>query len=132
LNDDLKLERECKLNAQREEQRERELLCTDTSTVAGHTKEVLVASDSEILKIKGDSVKFQKDATILKFPSSNKSDEDSTVISKSDAKKHAILQISQENSQKLLLLASALENTDNIKKMSDSKLQKRFLTVQNS
>ncbi len=81
-------------------------------------------SNSVILKNKGDSVKFQKDATILKLPSGNQSDEDNTIISKSDAEKGAILQLSEENSRKLLLLALALENVDTSKKMSDCKLQK--------
>ncbi len=70
----------------------------DTSMVAGHTKEGLAANNGEILKNKGDPVKFQKDVTILKFPSGNQSDEDNAVISKSDAEKHAILQLSKENS----------------------------------
>ncbi len=74
-----------------------------------------------------DPAKFQKDATNLKFPSGNQSDEDIVDISKLDADKCAILQLSKENSCKLLLLASALENTDTSKKMSDSKLQKCFL-----
>ncbi len=73
--------------------------------IAGHTKEGLVVSDGEILKNKGDSVKFQKDATILKFPSGNQSDKDNALILKLDAKKCAILQLSEENSCKLLVLA---------------------------
>ncbi len=61
---------------------------------------------------------------ILKFPGSNQPEKDNAVISKSDAKKHAILQLSEENRHKLLLLASALENMDTSNKMSDCKLQK--------
>jgi hypothetical protein len=76
------------------------------------------------LKNKSDTVKFQKDATNLKFSSGNQLEEDSTNISKSDAENHAILQLSEENSRKLLLLASALENVDTSKKMSDCQLQK--------
>jgi hypothetical protein len=60
----------------------------------------------------------------LKFPSGNQPEEDNAIISKLDAKKCTILQLSRENSRKLLPLASALENTDSVKKMSDSKLQK--------
>jgi hypothetical protein len=92
--------------------------------VAGHTKEGPATGDSEILKNKSDSVKFQKDANILKFPSGNQPEEDNAIISKSDAKNHSILQLSKENSPKLLLLASALENVDTSKKMTDCKLQK--------
>jgi hypothetical protein len=64
LNDDLKAESEHKLTAWREEQREKESLCVDTSMVASHTKEGPVTNDGEILKNKGDPAKFQKDATI--------------------------------------------------------------------
>jgi hypothetical protein len=84
LNDDLQAESELKPTARREEQREGESsLCTDTSTEAGHTKEGPATGDGEILKNKSDSFKFQKDATILKFPSGNQSDKDNAVISKS-------------------------------------------------
>jgi hypothetical protein len=117
LNDDLKAESKHKPAAQREEQRDGESLRTDTSMAAGHTKEGLVVSDSQILKNKGDPAKFQKDATILKFPCGNQ---------QFDAKKYTILQLSKENSHKLLLLASALEKVDTSKKMSDCKLQKCF------
>jgi hypothetical protein len=65
----------------------------------------------------------------LKFLSGNQSDKDNAIISKSDAEKHAI-QLSK--SLKLLLSASALENTDNIKKISDSKLQKCLLDSNSS
>ncbi len=41
----------------------------------------------------------------------------------------AILQLSDEDSCKLLLLASALENSDTSKKMLDSKLQKRLFDI---
>ena len=95
----MNLESERKQAAWREEQRGEELLCADTSMVEGHTKEGLVASDGEILKTKGDSVKIQKDG---------------------------ILQLSEENSCKLLLLASALVNMDSSKKMSECKLHKRL------
>jgi hypothetical protein len=60
----------------------------------------------------------------LKFPSGNQPEQDNIDISKSDAEKHAILQLSEENSSKLLFLASALENADTSKKMSECKLQK--------
>ncbi len=65
-----------------------------------------MVNDGDILKNKGDSVKFQKDATILKFPSGNQSDEDNALILKLDTEKCAILQLSEENSYKLLVLAS--------------------------
>ncbi len=88
--------------------RERELsLHADTSTEGPAT------GNGEILKNKSDSAKFQKDATNLKFPSGNQLIEgDSAIVSKSDAEKCAILQLSEENRQKLLLLASALENME--------------------
>jgi hypothetical protein len=76
------------------------------------------------LKNKSDSAKFQKDATNLKFPSGNQLEGDSAIITKLDAEKCTILQLSKENSQKLLLLASALEKMDTSKKMSECKLQK--------
>jgi hypothetical protein len=60
----------------------------------------------------------------LKFPSGNQPEEDNAIVSKLDAEKCTILQLSRENSRRLLPLASALENTDSVKKMSDSKLQK--------
>jgi hypothetical protein len=127
LNDDLQAESEQKPAAWREEQSERESsLRTDTSTEAGYTKEGPAMGDSQILKNKSNSVKFQKDATNLKFPSGNQVEGDSIIISKSDAEKRAILQLSEENSRKLLLLASALENIDTSKKMSECKLQKRL------
>jgi hypothetical protein len=127
LNDDLQAESKRKPATQREEQSEREFfLCTDASTEAGYTKEGPATGDGQTLKNKSYPVKFQKDATNLKFSSGNQLEEDSTNISKSDAEKHAILQLSKENSQKLLLLASALENIDTNKKISDCKLQKRL------
>ncbi len=58
LNDDLKAESECKSTAWREEQREGESLCADTSMLVGHTKKRLVTSDGEILKNRSDSAKF--------------------------------------------------------------------------
>ncbi len=119
LNDNLKAESDHKPTAQREEQREGESLCVDTSMVAGHTKEGPAANDGEILKNKGGAAKFQKDSTFLKY-------EDNAVISKSDAEKCNVLQLSEENSHKLLLLASALENVNTSKKMSDCKLQKHL------
>jgi hypothetical protein len=88
--------------------------------------EVLATGDGENLKSKSDSIKFQKDARNLKFSSGNQLEGDSAIISKSDAKKHAILQLSEENSCKLLLLASALVNMDSSKKMSECKLHKRL------
>jgi hypothetical protein len=61
LNDDLRAESEHKRTSWREDQREGESsLCTDTSTVAGRTKEGLASGDGEILKNKGDPAKFQK------------------------------------------------------------------------
>jgi hypothetical protein len=59
----------------------------------------------------------------LKFPSINQPEEDNAVISKLDAEKCTILQLSEENSRKLRLLASALETVDTSKKISDCKLQ---------
>ncbi len=88
--------------------------------------EGLVTGGGEILKNKSDSFKFQKDATILKFPSGNQPEVDNAIISKSDAEKCTILQLSEENSHNLLLLASALENVDTNKKMLDCKLQKHL------
>ncbi len=85
-----------------------------------------MTSDAEILKNKGDRTKFQNDATFSKFPCGNQSDEDDKEISKSTLEKRAILHLSDEESRKLLLLASALENSDTTKKMLDSKLQKRL------
>ncbi len=49
-----------KLLGERERQREGESLHADTSTVAGHTKEGLAMSDSQILKNKCDSAKLKK------------------------------------------------------------------------
>ncbi len=43
----------------------------------------------------------------MKFPSGNQPEQDNIDISKSDAEKHAILQLSGENSSKLLFLAVA-------------------------
>jgi hypothetical protein len=124
LNDDLQAETEHKPTDWREEESEREsLLRMDTSTETGHTEEGLVTGDGEILKNKSDSVKFQKDATILKFPTGNQLEGDSTIISTSDAKTYPILQLSEENNHKLLLLAATLENVDTIKKMLGCKLQ---------
>ncbi len=124
LNDDLRAESEHKPTGRREEQKEGETLHTDTSTVAGNTKEGPATGDGEILKNRVDPAKFQKGATILKLSNGNQPDENVVDISKSDAKKCAILQLSKENSHKLLLLASALENMDTSKKMSECKLQK--------
>ncbi len=83
-------------------------------------------SAGEILKNKCDHTKFQNDATFSKFPSGNQSDEEDENISKSTLEKHATLHLSDEDSHKLLLLASALEKSDASKKMLDSKLQKRL------
>jgi hypothetical protein len=127
LNDDLRAESERKPAGRREEQREEESsLRTDTGMGVGHTKEGLATSDGEILKTKGDPAKFHKDATILKFSSGNQAEEDDADTSNLDAEKRAILQLSDENSRKLLFLASALENVDTCKKMSECKLQKRL------
>jgi hypothetical protein len=71
------------------------------------------------LKNKSDPAKFQKDATILKFPSGNQPEEDDADISKMDVEQCAVLQLSEENSLKLLLLASTLGNLDTSKKMSE-------------
>jgi hypothetical protein len=62
----------------------------------------------------------------LKFSSGNQPEEDVADISNSDAEKRAILQLSDKDSRKLLFLASALENVDTGKKMSECKLQKRL------
>ena len=83
-----------------------------------------MTSAKEILKNKGDRTKFQNEATFSKFPSSNQSDEEDKDISKTTSEKRATLYLSDDDSRKLLLLASALENSDTSKKMSDSKLQK--------
>jgi hypothetical protein len=123
LNDDLQAESERKLATWREDQRAGESLRMDTSTAAGHAGEEPVVVDKEILKNKGDHAKFQNDTTFSKFQSGNQSDDNGVDISKSDAEKHAILHLSEENSHKLLLLASGLENMDISKKMLDSKLQ---------
>ena len=128
LNDDLRAESERKPAGRREEQREGDSsLRTDTSTGAGLTKEGPATGDGEILKNKGDPAKFQKATTFLKFPSGNQPDADNVDnISNSEAEKRAILQLSDEDSRKLLLLASALENVGSNKKMSECKLQKRL------
>jgi hypothetical protein len=86
-------------------------------------------SYGEILKNKGDFAKFQKYATILKFLSGNQPEEDNTVISKTDAKKCIILQLSEDNSHKLLLSASALENVDTSKKCQTANFKSAFSTV---
>jgi hypothetical protein len=88
--------------------------------VAGHTKEGPATTDDAILKHKSDSAKFQKDATILKFPSGNQSEKDNPVISKLDAEKCAIHRLSEENRCKLLLFGKCGYQ----QKMSDCKLQK--------
>jgi hypothetical protein len=83
-----------------------------------------VTSAEEILKNKGDRTKFQNDANFSKFSSGNQSVEEDENISKSTLEKRATLHLSDEDSHKLLLLASALESSDTSNKMSDSKLQK--------
>jgi hypothetical protein len=100
--------------------------------VEGHTKEGLVASDGEVLKTKGDYVKIQKDATILKFPSGNQSDENNATISKLDAEKHTILQLSEENSCKLLLLALLWKIWIPARKCQTANFRNASLTVKNS
>jgi hypothetical protein len=102
LNDDLLAESERKLAAWREDQREGDLLYTSTSTEVSITMVGMVMRDNAILKIIGDPAKCLKDAINLNFPSGNQSDEDNAYISKSDAGTHTILQLSKENSRKLL------------------------------
>jgi hypothetical protein len=123
-DDALNLERERKPAAQREDQREGKSERTATGVAASPTKKETVMSAKEILKNKGDCTKFQNGATFSKFPSGNQFDEEDENISKSSLEKRATLHISNEDSRKLLLLASALESSDTSKKMSDSKLQK--------
>ncbi len=86
-----------------------------------------MTSAEEILKNKGDRTKFQNDATFSKFSSGNQSDEEDENISKSTLDKRATLHLSDEDSRKLLLLASALESSDTSRKMSDSKVQKHLI-----
>jgi hypothetical protein len=85
-----------------------------------------VTSAEQILKNKGDRTTFQNDATFSKFSSGNQSDEEDENISKSTLEKRATIHLSDEDSRKLLLLASPLESSDTSKKMSHSKLQKRL------
>ena len=85
-----------------------------------------VTSAKEIQKNKGDRTKFQNDATFSKLSSTNQSDEEFENISKSTLEKRATTHLSDEDSRKLLLLASALESSDTSRKMSDSKLQKHL------
>jgi hypothetical protein len=94
--------------------------------------EGMVTGDNTILKNKVDPAKFQKDATIFKFPSGDQPDEDNSDISKSDADKCTILQLSEDNCCKLLLLASALENTDSNKKCQTQNSRNASLIVQSS
>jgi hypothetical protein len=103
-----------------------------TGTVASPTKKETVTSAEKILKNKGDRTKFQNEANFSKFPSGNQSDEDDEDISKNTSDKSATLHLSDDDSCKLLLLASALENSDTSKKMLDSKLQNASSTVQSS
>ena len=97
-----------------------------TGMAASPTKKETVTSAEQILKNKGYRATFQNDATFSKFPSGNQSDEEVENISKSTLEKRATTHLSDEDSRKLLLLASALENSDNSKKMSDSKLPKHL------
>jgi hypothetical protein len=60
----------------------------------------------------------------FKFSSGNQSNEEDGNIYKSTLEKRAGLHLSDEDSRKLLLLASALEKSDTSMKMSDSELQK--------
>jgi hypothetical protein len=108
-------ENEWKPAAQRKVQREGESLHTCTSMALGNTKEGLVTGENVILKIKGDRNKFQNSTTFYEVNAN---------ISKSDTNQRAILQLSEVNSHKLLLLASVLGNMDTTKKMPDSILQK--------
>ncbi len=80
-----------------------------TGTAASPTKKETVTLAEEILKNKGDRTKFQNGATSSKFPSGNQSDEEDENTSKSSLEKRATLHLSDEDSRKLLLLASALE-----------------------
>jgi hypothetical protein len=132
LDDALNAESERKPAAWREDQREGKLECTATGTAASPTRKETVTSANEILKNKGDRTKFQNDATVSKFPSGNQSDEEDENISKYTSEKRATLHLLDEDSHKLLLLASALEKSDTSKKMSDSKLQNTSSTVQSS
>ncbi len=109
LDDALNAESERKPAAQREDQREGKSERTATGTAASPTKKETVMSAEEILKNKGDRTKFQNGATFSKFPSGNQSDEEDENISKSSLEKRATLHLSDEDSHKLLLLASALE-----------------------
>ncbi len=124
LDETLNAESERKPAAQREDQREGKLERSDTGTVASPTRKETVTSAEQILKNKGDRTKFQNDATFSKFPSGNQSDEEEENIFKSTLEKCASLHLSEDDSCKLLLLASALEKSDTSMKMSDSKLQK--------
>jgi hypothetical protein len=126
LDDALNSERERKPAVQREDQREGKSECTATGTASSPTKEETVTSAKEILKNKGDRTKFQNDATFSKFSSGNQSVEEGKNISKSTLEKHAIIHLSDEDSRKLLLLASALESSETSRNMSDSKLQKHL------
>jgi hypothetical protein len=121
LDDALNAESKRKPAAQRKEQREGKSERTATGMVAGPTKKETVTSAEEILKNKGDRAKFQNEATFSKFPSGNQSDEDDEDTSKTPSEKRATLHLLDDDSHKLLLLASGLENSDTSKKMSDSK-----------
>ncbi len=120
LDDALNSERERKPAAQREDQREGKSERTATGTAASATNKETVTSAEQILKNKGDHATFQNDATFSKFPSGNQSEEGDENISKTTLEKHATIHLSDEESRKLLLLASALENSDTSRKMSDS------------
>jgi hypothetical protein len=124
LDNDLNTESECKPAAWREDQREGKSERMATGTVASPTKKETVTLAEEIFENKGDRTSFQNDATLSKFSSGNQPDEEDKNISKSTLEKHAALYLSDEDSRKLLLLASALESSDTSKKMSDFKLQK--------
>ncbi len=126
LDDALNLNAEHKPATRREDQREGKSERMATGSAASPTKKETTMSAEEILKNKGDRTKFQNDSTFSKFPSGNQSDEQDENISKSTLEKHATLHLSDEDSRKLLLLASALESSDTSKKMSDCKLQKHL------
>jgi hypothetical protein len=126
LDDALNSESESKPVAQREDQREEKSERTATGTAASPTKKETVTSAGQILKNKGDPATFSNGATFSKISSGNQSDEEVENISKSTLDKRATNHLSDEDSRKLLLLASALEHSDKSKKMSDSKLQKHL------
>ena len=69
-----------------------------------------MTSAGQILKNKGDPTTFQNIATFSKLSSGNQSDEEVENTSKSTLEKRATTHLSDEDSRKLLLLASSLEH----------------------